>query len=1421
MTIKSTYLTLSIIQSIELSLFGTSSGLSAILPALVCVISACSVIIAILGPPGDYQPIFAASAGGVTAVIILTLGSRLFRNPTMIVWLSPLLILAGSVGGTLLVAERAEIDPLLLLGNAQALGAAEAILRFVLGLAIIVVLAITCTSPGWSHALAVFSISGPSLILFFSLHSGQDANLHEGAAEKFQWYMFLGEITFIGVSAYLIFRWLLLERYHAHFGQCTISNALKLDSPSSTDKALRLIDGWIDPFQLVEKAIGLQEEARSSQNSLTESYIILTQKTKVLNLRTRSWLSLNAGEMPETLILLAEDELTRKQSEAAASHISKLALAILGESAQRWIADTVLKIFEKRGLSIPVLADALRMVKLAVEATSLMKLEGAKEFDAKFFEFFGNMAGTLPESIRAKLDEDTHLWHKAQLILAEDDFRCARSFDGLIRLTCILASNKQISPWIPSIVVDTWAKYSKAANLGLQQILWEIYQSGTDNGIPAYQTLAILILEKGLQFELEVCPNGAKITASGGLADAKTFLMVCDELYRGNLRANLPNFFIGISSMPYGLQRHKLLPIVAELARKEANCLAKFFHEDSRPQLMEILEAPPTWIYGGRIAYWSFINANNDRVSFVTTGHGPPLVCNRVSAVLNTLAHERNCSSDLILAGASFFNLSDNPISRLSIGSDFDSKRLKEMSQQFATKLNINFDLRDSSSARLSTDSAFDAENLKDIARHLATKLGIEDILNCPNISLGAIAARVARPSIGRTLNSLQQIETEMGFLENHVVNESCRESVPEGLSSKAFPVLLPYRVEGKPLRVRLPLSCFGEEEYEEVVEEYRRTTLAEIRREWIRRQQTHERWCSNFVDWYLKLSSKEEDTLKQNKINIQTLIDDITLSEKLVNIWESEFEYLEKLPEMILNELGYWAWATYSLELLQKAESEFKPHWEQNLLIDAFLRNYPISVDSPLLNAVHEKWQRNWQPLALAMLDSCLHPLGITLAEIALENTVFRLVDQDDNSLVLEPSHIWDACKDPAPREQAGKTVFSPHFGCRRRVTTPAKETQKNALKLLKKSLIEPIQIVGLQNSLKLDSGAVLDELVATACRGLNRPDDLEDEMARVLSLAQQKLDTLTVPDCFQGRDRVCYDLAEGDVTLDLAFAIGEYRHLQNEVRLRELIDFLSARKIQRSFKMLNQRCNNLVTDLKQYLDNHDFVTLMFFAEKDISEACAFLLDKAEECYMHAAMIDAEFGCSCLSLARLKWQSGHFREALVQLFGPVPKMNLEACQLPLSVGVRIAGGRYTIITDDTLGTWNGPEALSFNVSLEENGELILKVPGAGHCRIVGLARRDNDLLAEFFGKFEPTSCSSLDNGSFNEWLELLKIPSLGKRGALAAALSGDLEHSVLSACIYLTPPDVLIYPFGKFRGWRSMDLLEHEVVTSLEWGPG
>jgi hypothetical protein len=1419
MTIKSTYLTLSIIQSIELSSFGTSSGLSAILPALVSVIAAGSVIIAFLGTPGDFQPIFAASAGGLTAAIVLALGSRLFRNPAMIVWLSPLLILAGSVGGTLLVAEQAEIDPILLLGNAQALGAAEAVLRFVLCLAVIAVLAITCTSPGWSHALAVFSISGPSLILFFSLHSRLDANLHEGVAEKFQWYMFLGEITFIGVSSYLIFRWLLLERYHAHFSQCAISNALKLDSPSSTDWALRLIDGWIDPFRLVEKALGLQEEASSNQDSLTEAYTILTQRTKVLNLRTRSWLSLNADEMPETLILLAEDELIRKQSQAAASRISELALAILGEPTRRWIADTVLKIFEKRGLSIPVLADALRIVKLAVEATSLLKLEGGKEFDAKLCAFFGNMAGTLPESIRAKLNEGTHSWHKAQLMLAEDDFRCARFADGLIHLTRILSSDEESSRWIPSVVVDAWAKYSRETNSAVQQTLWEIFQSGSGNGVPAYHSLAILILENGLRTELPERLDGTKMAETVGGERAAAFLRVCDELYLGNLRAALPNFITAVSAVPHGLERFKFLPIVAEIAKREDNCLVRFFHEDSRSQLMEILEAPPTWIYGGRIACWSFLSADRDQVAFETTGHGPPQICTRFSAVINNLAHERNCNSDLILAGASFFDLRDRPSHRLSSDTALGGGELSE-------------------------------NDLKERAHKLATKLGVKDILNDPDISFKELAERVSRPSIERTLNSLQQIETEMGLVEHHVMNESCRESVLEGLASgcpaaatEPFPVLLPYRVEGKRLRLRLPLICFGAEEYEEVVEEYRRSTLAEMRQEWIRRLETHEKWCGNFVELYLQLRSKGEEILKKSTIYIQYEINDITLTRKRLAPPrpESEFNYLAELPGWILMELGYWAWADYSLELLQKEESEFKPHWEQNLLIDAFLRNYPMSVGNPRLNAALEKWQRNWRPLVLLMLGDCLRLQGMTLADIALENTVFRVVDQDETSLVLEPSHIWDACKDPAPRELAGKTVFAPHFGSRRRVTLPALETQKNALKMLNKSLIEPIQRAGLRQCLKLDSGAVLDKLVATACEGLNRPDDLAEEMARVLALAQQKLEP--VPDCLQGRDRVCYDFAEGDAALALALAMGEHRHLRDEAQLRELIGFLSTCEIQRPFRALDKLCNKLIYDLKQFLSKsasvtlddladkaiidanqllsqNNHVTLKLFADKEIDDACAIMLDKSEECYMHAALIDGEFGSSCLSLARLKWQRGRFREALSQLFGPVPKADLDACQLPLSVGVRIAGGKLAIKTDDTMGTWQDPKGLSFAVSREEHVGLILKVHGAGSCQISGLNPKDIDLLAEFFGKFEPASCRSLDNGSFSEWLRLLKIPNLGMRGALAAALGGDMERSVLAACIYLTPPDVLILPPGKFRG-RSGDLLAQEVVTSLEWGPG
>jgi hypothetical protein len=84
-------------------------------------------------------------------------------------------------------------------------------------------------------------------------------------------------------------------------------------------------------------------------------------------------------------------------------------------------------------------------------------------------------------------------------------------------------------------------------------------------------------------------------------------------------------------------------------------------------------------------------------------------------------------------------------------------------------------------------------------------------------------------------------------------------------------------------------------------------------------------------------------------------------------------------------------ALAKHRIEIVS-AEPDFQP-WMDSYLVDAFLRERPLPERDTDLKCVYESWQRQWRPIALHALDAALRKHGLALTEIAIEQTVFKIV--------------------------------------------------------------------------------------------------------------------------------------------------------------------------------------------------------------------------------------------------------------------------------------------------------------------------------------------------------------------------------------------------------------------------------------------
>lgn len=1076
------------------------------------------------------------------------------------------------------------------------------------------------------------------------------------------------------------------------------------------------------------------------------------------------------------------------------------------------------------------------------------------------------------------------------------------------------------------------------------------------------------------------------------------FLLACNDVHEGKVQEALTRILGKLLDIPEIVVRSRLLPKLCVAAQKSDIAQHQwFFKKDERPQLLEIIEVPLTSIYGSRITRWTFfqpltldfgshmtqmpaevlssVGMLQRPVLFAITGHGPGPVCARVSAILNDLANERNCPSDLILAGASFFDLTANPV---------PSHRRATWNREELLR------------------------RVTDLANRLNVEEALQEVLQDEQKRkfLAAFAGRVLQPTIDTARESLAHVEAEMGFVVNKEIDARNHEAALHALNNhmspsagESFPVLVEYRRNSEPLRVKLPLLCLGIEDYERVVREYRRSVCEEMRKEWERRRRKYEEWSRQFASRFhhlrAELARNGSSVLSSRVIYIHIEIDPETATEHRLDPPkpETELEFLVKLPLMMIHQFAYWAWANYRIEALPE-EEKFRSHWEQTCLVDAFLRGWPLPTEDHKLNAACSEWQKNWRLLALIALDNSLREQGLAVSDIAVENTVFRVVSEDDDYLTLGLFHIWDPHYDSLPGSKEGTTLFAPSFGKRRRDLVPARAAQKQAMDTMSHALASmPVSSQDLQCALFLDSGAALNLLIEHLCQPFIK-DGLESDIERVMKKAVKRIDPLAsfglqekfgkcstlhdmlslanecgeagrkdgaVPDflawelylvgeavrntvknileqikrtsplsftgielpnqlarrqpqlqlphgveldcisqmsdftpwqivaeliqqgpytgtveailrflefphmpawlrdsykrlrskdrdyanrcleaegppprshqletqyapgCFTGWDRVCYDIAEGDAALAFAWAIREGTGSTDRDALAKLLAAANNFRILQTFEHLTARRNELVADIEKFRRQGDRVSLGL-AAASVRQALIDVLNIAESSYRRAALQDSDYGCGWLRLARLKWLTSQFREAFSVLVGPRPAAaDLQACQLPLSTAVRAAGGSLSF-TVTAPKAWNDPAGGAITVSRSEGDHLVLNftvgTAEIGKCIISGLYDADMNLLGEFFRKYQPDMFQSAGRDTFEDWLCLVRVPSLGQRAAIADAVQGESEFALLAACIYLGVPEILGLPPGSSAKPRPPEWLEKNVVTALDWSP-
>lgn len=1409
-----------------------------------------------------------------------------------------------------------------------AMSAFELALRCALVALAMALLAAVCPLPVPARALAGAALGAPALLALVWVQSAVLPGLQGGAVGLAVTGMVVVLLVLLaGWSAYLR-QSRALELVHEGLGRRAVPALLQLEATEQRAEALALLDGWLDPLGVAnEQARRLAIAAAGEPRRLALNALLaaVAPLNGVLSAAARETLERIAGTLPEANVALAGDALARGTEQASAL-LSTIEQDMLAGRLVR-VADLPGMLFAARPADQVGVAQRAQFEDAAIVSEFVAADEHARALQQSFVAL-DRRTGALGEPARAALAEAAARRPEAYLLLAEDDARHGRPLDALVAIGGSLRAQPNSADWLAEEGLRAWGRHGTLATPEVLRALWERAR-GERHGAAAL-TLALTALELGLARELR-----AEIETASG--DDAALVVVLDELHHGRFAPQLTSLITRTDLLPPAVLTERVLPRLEDML---AGCeLPQFFRRDTRPQLLEVLEAPSTSIYGGRVTVW--LSERGDRtVRLAATGIGPAAVAVQVAAILGELASERGCATDLVLAGAAFFDLTDPTVAPVRHWSQ----------DEFAQRV-------------LGHAKTLEVANPIQVA--LAETSGHE--------LLGTFAAQPPAITADGAREALARAASEMGFIELRSIDAAQQADARAALTfgatahTPSMPVLTPYRLGREPLRVRIPAALAGLAELDALAEEYRIALLAEIRTIWERRRRTYLEWAKTSAASYKALRADLErdgaDVLATRTMSITTYIELETLAETPADPPQltTVLEHLERLPDLLMRELAFLVRAEQHLERLP---DDFAPQWVFPAVIDACLRGCALPFDTPHLRQARAAWETRWRRVATLALEQALAAQGAALRDLAVENTVFRLAVRDEAGLELEIMHVFDPHYDIAPPVTAPVSIFQPRWGSRHRTLMAAAEAEQAAYDTIARALNNRPLTAGTLRVLAWDSGTALDALLDAITRPLQSPK-LQRDLEQAVELVATRPDPLAgffgdpkgasplelarragdegrivgaVPDLLAfelfvaGQVIQVWAKAErknGDDTPGVrALAAmtpwqivqelvgeGEYsatvrRALATSSQNRQpggganAPQLLDAVRLKQSFELLQKRApeyaqqalsgpgfppssplrkqrsgvgalhshlhaayhiavgdaafqlawvvqagqqadpewlDNVVARLKEITipksltrplasrdalveqlaplqGKPDRASLASSADA-LRQARLAALQDAEDAYRRATLIDTHAGDAWLRLVRLKWLMGHYAEALHVLVGPSPAPTLTACQLPLGVAVRAAGGELTFEPGDV--PWRDVDDLRVESEANDGVAALAFRDGTslvGSCTIEKLGAGDARLLAELFARHTPTQLNDRPAANFEEWLRLTPVPGLGLRGELAQASAGELRLLLLAAMVYLGAPTPIGGPSGVEAPQRPEAWRRDQVVRQIAW---
>ncbi|MBM3144354.1 MAG: hypothetical protein FJ010_05140 [Chloroflexi bacterium] len=461
-------------------------------------ITALGVVLVCMASPSHFYPLQSVAISGLLAMLVGLFSARILRRPALTVSLPTLIILGGAFVGLYSVNQELRGNMITMLGNLQSLSGGEIFLRFIIAFLLIELLAVFSTSPFVTRALSVFSLAGPGILLIYPARS-MFASFWPGAEE---WL--LQGVTLVCFVVVLIVwgrfnrKLTPVETLQEHLGRGIITNVLGLDDGQKIQAALDLIDGWIDPKgQLIEPLEKLLEAraAHARKAALTNALRTLDGPYQLLPRSYRDKLMEVSGDKPEALLVLAKDDLSRKNFTSAVIELKSAADKVLENPQLVWIAYGMINVV-KLGTEIPSDLETTLFLGQIVEvvgdfANERNRPKAVRAAMDKLREFPRPLSATGRDMIKKHARYDT----EALVILAEDNMVHQQPAEGFMSLAQVVPETE----WLANLAFETWNQYLQTVDLEkVQRTLWDRVQNQSPDSELALAVLSAIAIERGL-----------------------------------------------------------------------------------------------------------------------------------------------------------------------------------------------------------------------------------------------------------------------------------------------------------------------------------------------------------------------------------------------------------------------------------------------------------------------------------------------------------------------------------------------------------------------------------------------------------------------------------------------------------------------------------------------------------------------------------------------------------------------------------------------------------------------------------------------------------------------------------------------------------------------------------------------------------